>query len=405
MQAGLENIKTQPALAMELVDSFQDLLTLCQGAAAQVAEQIEAEMKEELVKAKTKLQMERPLGFNAGDLPAAHLQEAAEELGGGSVGSSDAMAPQQATVPAYALASALMSSPRWENWKHRMRGALIDSQHSNSGSDSDAQLSQGPLSLQLNCNGRTSGDKPLSTRLTLSAQGDDLVWVRQRGADGGGAARALHLLMFAQIPERFMLERLASECWKAAQLNEPSRFECELFLRHENFQCDDDTYSTSATTPDGPQQEATISLGGDGRSLKAAYMSVTGLECEEFAGSSERGWSPWVPADGTVRFRRRLRLERRRQTEHTWPKAYEVRTVGDGGDRNEVVQQVDRGQVLAMMECLDAFAMLCPRWCPLGEPRLDVRPLSPLRRAESTLHAMVTAPARMLLRRPSPAGN
>lgn len=373
-------LKARPLEAVQLLDSFGNLMVLAKAAVPHVAEAIEAEMDEEVAK----------------------LRRRTKE----GVGTEGQQFSESAAAPDAVLAVNLVSTPQWEHWvrygclnvcfvsahgishtdcfgtvataacmqKTRLINALIETLPSE-----DMQNTQDSAALKLRCECRTSDDATgLIAGLEVRASGPQVGAVMEAGPEADDASKMLFFLMFSDKPESALQTELAAAVWNAAQLTpgaEGASFFCTLGQKPaaESPQGGPETSETAAETD-------WIELHGSGEELLSLVMVMATLEAGELpgVGGSSGGVGRWVPADGRIQLRRQETPSKRLKTA-----TYLVR-VGDSDGGEGVVRQFSHREALALVDCLDAFCQLSPAF-GLPEPRAHVGSVSVWQRAVNLL--------------------
>lgn len=319
-----------------MLDSLRDLMFLAKVGAPVAAAEVEAQIRAEMDKERAKA----PVAGT--DTPVAVLAATTGDAWAAAQGGG----PSAAAAP-LSLAAKLLRGPHWEHWKFRLRSALIDASAA-PGAALPAPKSR--YSVRFLVDSRTADDVSMLVELRLSASGPGVGSLATQGPDGADPTlRTFFLFEFMEQPEATMLEALRSACWKAAQMPlPPDSFTCAL-----------------PSAAEGPAE-----FEGSGEELRVVMMALAALEGGEFIGGKKAAHA-FVPATGRVQVRRRRRG------------GYQLRVAADEGEDWETHTLTQR-EVLALLECLDAFSELQPGF-GLGEPRLEVPRTPVLRRATAAI--------------------
>jgi hypothetical protein len=176
--------------------------------------------------------------------------------------------------------------------------------------------------------------------------------------DDDPVLKSFLLLEYLHYPESSMLDALSSMCWKVALIPSPEKFSLTF------FKCGQKDNTKSAI--DGTENEFVIQ--GSGEELKVLLMALAGLESGELVFGTgggqikkKKALTPWIPANE--------RLQVRRLHDGS---SYEMRAAlidREAGDSEESVVLCSR-QVLAVIDCLDAFCELHPSF-GLNTPNVE----------------------------------
>ena len=317
---------------MRLVSSIKDLCTLASEVAPAVVTQIQKEIKMELEEAKKKQ-------FGGTDTPL-HVLMASEERAG------------DAPV---ALATKVVNSQRWQLWKFRLRTALIESSIPNTATPTTSSS----YAARFQINSLTSDELAMSTTLYLTSTGPGLDGIARDGLDARTTAlppspvlQSFIFLTAQQVvdrPEPDVLEYVSHACMNVCTSSIPTEFTCRFFYNARS--------SGTGTADDD------IEITGGGEELRILYMSLASIVEGEDMGRPEKGVGAFIPSDGRIQVRRGGGGGGKGEL-------YEIQVYDGSGSIRSI--KVDSTRMKALIECLDAYALMHPVSFGLPLPTLQV---------------------------------
>jgi hypothetical protein len=230
---------------------------------------------------------------------------------------------------------------------------------------------------------RSADDIELSAWLDVVAGGSPALGsIATKGPfskDADPALKSFLLLEYLNYPEASMLDALASNCWKVAQLPRPEKFRLE-FYNHSTISSQIEV-TKPATDNDENNVETNFVIEGSGEELKVLLMVLAGLESGELLFGTgdgqtrkKKALTPWIPNNERIQVRRLQDGN-----------SYEMRAALGNNSEDKSVVVLSSRQVRAVIDCLDAFCELHPSF-GLSEPPLEWPRTPLLRQLAATLN-------------------